>query len=155
MLSVLSPCLFGKVFDNLTCESYAGHGVQDGLVGDHVTNTQHLAVQTGLDPVNILSLPDTCCDHEGAQVDEHGSGQTAHELLDYVRVCPSESPPHYFYVLVDLFPCNLLLVLLVHCHSHSQVFDCLGALDSSYFRQVLTGQDLRLLLVESQVPLIL
>ena len=131
MPPVLDPRLFGKVIDHLTCESYAGHRVQDGLVGDHVANSQHLAVQTRLDPVYVLSFPDTCCDHGRAQVDKHGSCQTAHELLDYVRVCPAESPPHEFDILVYLFSCNLLLFLLIDGDSHTQVFDHLGALDSS------------------------
>ena len=90
MPPVLDPRLFGKVVDHLTCESDAGHGVQDGLVGDHVADSQHFPIQTGLDPVDVLSLPDACCDHGGAKVDEHGSGQTAHELLDNVRVCPAD-----------------------------------------------------------------
>jgi hypothetical protein len=80
----LDPRLFRKVIDHLTCESYACHGVQDGLVGDHVANSQHFSVQTGLDPVYVLPFPDTCCDHGRAKVDKHRSGQTTHELLDYV-----------------------------------------------------------------------
>ena len=119
MPPVLDPRLFGKIIDHLTCKSYAGHRVQDGLVGYHVTDSQDFPIQTGLDPVDVLSLPDARCDHGSAKVDKHGSGQTAHELMDYIRVRPAESPPHEFDILVYLFSCNLLLFLLVDGDSHT------------------------------------
>ena len=54
MPPVLDPRLFGKIIDHLTCESNAGHRVQDGLVGDHVAYFQHFPIQTGLDSVDVL-----------------------------------------------------------------------------------------------------
>ena len=64
----LLPCLSREVVDYFTSESDAGHGVQDDFVGDHVAYTQHFAVETCLDPVDVLSLPQACSDHGSAKI---------------------------------------------------------------------------------------
>ena len=67
----LLPRLSREVVDYLPSESDAGHGVQDDFVGDHVTYSQHFAVETCFDPVDFLSLPQASCDHRSAEVNEH------------------------------------------------------------------------------------
>jgi hypothetical protein len=42
--SELLPRLFGKVVDNFSSESNAGHCVQNDFIGDHVTHTQHFTI---------------------------------------------------------------------------------------------------------------
>jgi len=69
--SKLLPCFFRQVVNNFTSESYTRHGVQYDFVGDHVTYTQHLSVEAGFNSVNVLALPQACCDHRGAKVYEH------------------------------------------------------------------------------------
>ena len=67
----LLPCLSREVVDYFTSESNAGHGVQDDFIGDHVAYSQHFAIETGFDPVNVLSLPQACSDHGSAKIYEH------------------------------------------------------------------------------------
>jgi hypothetical protein len=67
----LLPCLSREVVDYLTSESNAGHGVQDDFVGDHVAYSQHFAIETGFNPVDVLSLSQACSDHGSAKIYEH------------------------------------------------------------------------------------
>ena len=64
----LFPRLPREVVDYLASESDAGHGVQYDFVGDHVAYSQHFAIETGLDPVDVLSLPQACSDHGSAKI---------------------------------------------------------------------------------------
>ena len=67
----LLPCLSREVVDYFTSESNAGHGVQDDFIGDHVAYSQHFAIETGFDPVDVLSFPQACSDHGSAEIYEH------------------------------------------------------------------------------------
>ena len=67
----LLPCLSREVVDYLTSESNAGHGVQDDFIGDHVTHSQHFAIETGFNHVDVLSLPQASGDHRSAKIYEH------------------------------------------------------------------------------------
>ena len=69
-------------------------------------------------------------------------------MLDNVRVCPSESPSHDFYVFVNLFPYDLGLFLPVNCDSYAEILDCLDALNTPNLWEVFLGKDLRLFFVK-------
>ena len=51
----------------------AGH-VHDGLVADHVGEAVHLSEELGLEPVDVLSLPEACCHHGCASVYQDAPG---------------------------------------------------------------------------------
>ena len=74
-------------------------------------------------------------------------------MLQDVRLRPLESVSQHVHVFADLFLRYLELLFLVEDHPHPQVFHGLGAFDSTYVGQVLSGEDLRLLLVQPEVPL--
>ena len=69
--SELFPGSFGQVVHHLTCESDAGHGIQDGFVGDHVPNPQYLPVETRFNPVHLWAFPYACSHHWSSDIDEH------------------------------------------------------------------------------------
>ncbi len=73
--------------------------------------------------------------------------------MNDVGVCSAESSSHEFDILVDLFPCDLVLPLPVYCDSYAKIFDCLDALDTPNLWEVFFGKDLRLLFVKSQIPI--
>ena len=52
--SILIPCLPLQVVDHLPCQSDVGHGVEYHGVGDVVTYPDDLAVEAGLDSVDVL-----------------------------------------------------------------------------------------------------
>ena len=58
MPSELFPGSFGQVVHHLSCESDAGHGVQDGFVGYHVSDSQYLSVETRFNSVHLWAFPD-------------------------------------------------------------------------------------------------
>ena len=67
----LLPCFFRQVVDYLASESDAGHGVKNDFVRDHIAYTQHFAVKACFNSVYVLSLPQACCNHRGAKINEH------------------------------------------------------------------------------------
>ena len=69
--SELLPCFFRQVVNNFPSKSYTRHGVQYDFIGDHVTYTQHFTVETGFNSVYVLSFPQACCNHRGAEIYEH------------------------------------------------------------------------------------
>ena len=71
--SELLPCLFRQVVNNFPSKPYAGNSVQYNFVGDHVAYTQHFTVETSFNSVNVLSFPQACCNHRGAEINEHRS----------------------------------------------------------------------------------
>ena len=71
-----------------------------------------------------------------------------------IRVSSPESPSHYLDILFYLFSCDSGLFLLINCHSYSEVFNYLGALDSPDLSEVFIREDFRLLFIKSQVPVI-
>jgi len=73
--------------------------------------------------------------------------------LQDVRLRPPESVSQHVHIFADLFLSYLELLFLVEDHPHPQVLHGLGAFDSTYVGQVLSGEDLRLLLVQPEVPL--
>jgi hypothetical protein len=48
-----------QIVCHFTCESDAVNGVKDSFIGDHVSNSQYLAVETRLDSVYIRTSPNT------------------------------------------------------------------------------------------------
>ena len=72
--SELFPGSFRQVVHHFTCESNAGHGIQDGFVRNHVSDSQYLAVKARFDSVHLWAFPDACSNHWGSDVDEHRSG---------------------------------------------------------------------------------
>ena len=67
----LLPCFSREVIHYFTRKSDAAHGVQDDFVEDHVAYSQHFAIETGFNPVDVLSLPQACGDHGSAKIYEH------------------------------------------------------------------------------------
>ena len=56
--SELFPSSFRQVVHHFSCESNAGHGVQDGFVGDHVSDSQYLSVETRFNSIHLWAFPD-------------------------------------------------------------------------------------------------
>ncbi len=65
----LLPCFSREVIHYFTSKSNAGHGIQDDFVGDHVTYSQHFAIDTSFNPVDVLSQ--ACSDHRDAKIYEY------------------------------------------------------------------------------------
>ena len=64
--SELLPCFSREVVYYLTSESNAGHGVQNDFIGDHVAYSKNFAIETGFNPVDVLTLLQTCSYHRCA-----------------------------------------------------------------------------------------
>ena len=73
----LLPGTLRQVVHHFTSESDAGHGVQDGFVGNHIPDSQYLSVKTLFDSVDFWAFPNACSNHGGSDVDEHRSGEAA------------------------------------------------------------------------------
>ena len=155
LTSVLVLCLSGQVVDHLTRQPDVGHGVEDSSVGNVIADPHDLPVEARLHPVDVVTFPQSHCHEGSADVDQHRSRQTACQLLYHIRVRLPDLPPYHTDVLVDLLPGDLQLLLMITCHLHAQVFHRLHTSDAADFLHLLLRQDLRLLLVEAEVPLLL
>jgi hypothetical protein len=72
--SELFPGSFRQVVHHFTCESNAGHGIQDGFVRNHIADSQYLTVKTRFYSIHLWAFPDACSNHWGSDVYEHRSG---------------------------------------------------------------------------------
>ena len=59
-------------------------GVQDRFIGDNVSNSQYLAVETRLDSIYIRTSQNVRSYYGCADLDEHRSGEAKDQLLNNV-----------------------------------------------------------------------
>jgi hypothetical protein len=76
-------------------------------------------------------------------------------LLEYIRVCSPQSPFEDVDVLRHLLLRHLDLLFLVVSYSHTKVLHFTHTSDASYLLTISLCEDLRLLLIELEVPLYL
>ncbi len=75
-------------------------------------------------------------------------------MLEYICISPLESVAQEVDVFVDLFSGDLELLFPVEHNSYSQVLHLLGAFHPGDLLYGLSSEYLRLLLVETEVPLL-
>ena len=128
------------------------HCVEDNCAGDIIADPHDLAVEAGLYLVDVLFLPQPHRRQGSADVDQHRSREAARELLHDIRFRLADSPPHHLDILVDLLAGQFKLVLTVTCNFDPEVFDGFYASYPSDLLYILLREDLRLFLVEAEVP---
>ena len=75
-------------------------------------------------------------------------------LYDFFA-CITKLIPHHGDVLVNLCLGGLVLLLSVYMYADTKVLDCLSAGYTTYLLHLLLREDLGLLFVKSEVPLVL
>ena len=75
--------------------------------------------------------------------------------MDDIWSSLANPPSHHLDILIDLLSGDLQLLLPVACHFDPQVLDSLDTLDAIDLLDVFLCEDLRLPLVEAEVPLLL
>ena len=63
--------------------------------------------------------------------------------------------PHHGYLIVNFCLGSLVLLLPIYMDADTKVLDCLSAGDTTYLFHLLLREDLGLLFVKSEVPLVL
>jgi hypothetical protein len=114
LATVLILGLSRQVVGDLPSEADTGHGVEDDCIRYVVPDPHDPSVEAGLNPVDLLSIPQPHSHHRCTYIDEHGPSEAACQLFNDIWFSLSDLPSQHLDVLIDLFSREFQLFFRSH-----------------------------------------